>query len=93
MDLTADVELLFSDWGVPATVGGEQVLVVFSNPLRRLGNEPAPMSDTTPEIWIRDDDSEGIRVGDTITISGQDYTVVSPSGDGNGLKSFKLREA
>lgn len=93
MDPTADVALLFSDWGVPATVGGNEVLVVFSNPLRRLGDDPAPISDTTPEIWIRDEDAEGVRVRDTITISGQDYTIVSPSGDGNGLKSFKLREA
>lgn len=93
MNLTADLESAFLDWGEsePATVGGQQVTVIFSNPTKRNSPDSTAVADDLPEIWVSSSDADGVRIDDGVIVRNQEFRIVDRINDGIGLVCFKLR--
>lgn len=94
LDPIADLEQLFAnDFSVAATHNSATVRGIFDNPYRpaELGGEVG-VAGTDPMFTCRSSQISSAVEGDTITISGTNYTIREIMPDGTGVTELVLEE-
>jgi len=83
-----DVFLNTDEFADEATIGGETVNGIFDNE----HTEVLDVSGTHPAFTCKTSDVSGVSQGDTVTINGTGYRVVSIKPDGTGMTTLVLEE-
>lgn len=91
MDLTLDLDILFAEFGVDATIGGATVRGFFDN---GFGTAFSGMvGGTDPTFTCASSQISGLVDGGTVVINAVTYTASSdPEADGTGISTVRLRK-
>lgn len=88
-----DTAIFFSDFGVPATLGGTAVVGVFDNG-HTLGNVgPFGIASVQPRLTLATSQVPANPVGQACTVAGGAYTVAEHQQDGTGISVLLLEVA
>jgi len=88
MALVENRAAFFADFGVPATIAGNPVSVIFDNEyLASLGVESS-----NPVALADDADVVGLAHGDAVVIGAVNYTVAEIQPDGTGFTIIELEK-
>jgi len=88
MALTEDFSAFMADFGVPATIGGAPVTVIFDNEyLAALDVESS-----NPVALAASADVSAVVQGDAAVISAVNYTVAGIQPDGTGMTILELEK-
>lgn len=91
MPLAEPLDAFLADFGVPATIGGRAVTVIFDRTvLSELG-----IQTENPVITVKHSDMAGVARGDAITVDGMTYRVARIERDptGGGFDAVELEAA
>jgi len=92
VDLTADLDIYFDDFGVDALIGMEPVRVVFDDPSKQLTVFDGQICSSAPFCSMKSSDvlANNVDNGTLISIGNDDYTVTNVAPDGAGLSVVTL---
>lgn len=88
-----DLDAFFTDFGMPATVGGQAVQVIFDNASQGTSVGVLGMAGTQPAITIKTADLAADPVGAVAVVNGTSYTITQHEPDGTGMSVCLLEIA
>jgi hypothetical protein len=88
--LAADLAALFSDFGVPATVGGVAVTAIFDN---NYAEALGYTAGAKPMLLLATAGVPDVAAGDAVVVGSVSYTVAGIEPDGTGLTVLRLESA
>lgn len=91
-DLTSMFDETYG-FAVPAAFKSKAISVIFDQDYYAAGGQEVDIESTKPAAVCKSADVTGVKIGDSITVDGDAYTVINVKPDGTGITVLALQEA
>lgn len=91
--MNEDLAPFFSDFAVPARVGGVNVRAIFDNGSATADIASLGMATRSPTLMLRTASVPASPVGQQVVVCGRAYTIAEHQPDGTGVSTLVLEAA
>jgi len=90
-NFSCDLSAFFADFSDPAVLAGREIKVIFDRPYAQTEEDGFVVANRKPMLTAKSSDFVDARAGDSVTVAGENFEILSIQNNGTGLSEVYLK--